>query len=854
MALRKYLLTPNGVAAWFHPRKQTRLGAVLVLSLFSAASIDAQVITVLNNRTREQLAALFEEKAARTPAQQKMNTQLIFAARERRNGFVNKALPNLHADVKIEKDWRVKVDIKADVSDELLAAIKAAGGEVFGSFPEDHAINAFLPVESVESLAARPDIKFIRPTVGSFTNTGSVNSEGDIAHRSNYARLYGATGFAVRVGVLSDSLDDGLGSYASAKAKGDVPNVIVVPGQAGTGEAEGLAMLEIVHDLAPYAQLYFASGGGQTTTEAQFASNIRALADMGCRVIIDDITFHDEPPFQDGILSIAVNYASAKGALFFSSARNSGNKNDGTSSTWEGDFSDGGDASSIDGAGARYHQFAAGVLTTTVNSTDQPRADLFWSDPLGGSANDYDLFVVDQFGNIVRSSLDTQNGSQDPYEAVSTLNVGERIGIVKFSGAGRFLHLDTGRCRISISTAGCVRGHNASGAPNAFSVGETNANGRTTPFTGGASNPVNTQSSDGPRRMFFNPFGAAYTPNNFSSTGGIVLQKPDITAATGVKTTLPTNSGLNPFFGTSAAAPHAGAIAAQLLSFRPGLTPLQVRTALYYSCLDIEAKGPDRDSGRGIVMALSALNFMNAKGDFNYNGGSDIIFQNTTGARSVWLMNGAAYAGSINLGTISPAWTIGGLGDFNRDGYTDILWQNSAGGRSIWLMKGGARLGIVTLGTLSTAWNFVGAGDFNADGIPDILLQNTSGGAGVWIMNGTRFVRSVGLPATPAAVHIAASADFNGDGKTDLVLQNTSTGARAIWLMNNTAFVRSVNLGTVATSWKIVGAGDFNHDGKPDILWETTTGARVVWIMNGTTHIGSYNLHSLPPSWTIRNH
>ena len=462
--------------------------------------------------------------------------------------------------------------MKADVSDDLLAAIKAAGGEVFGSFPEDHVINAFLPKVSSPS-PRETTLNLFRPTVGSVTNTGSVNSEGDVAHRSNLARPYGAAGFGIKVAVLSDSIDDTHGSLAAAKMKGDAPTAItVLAGQAGVGEAEGLAMLEIVHDLAPSSPLYFASGGGQTT-EAQMANNVRALANAGCRVIIDDISFFDEPPFQDGIISQAFSYASGRGALLFSSARNSGNKNDGTSGTWEGDFVDGGDASLVDGAGSRYHSFGSS-LGNEVLDTDQPRADLFWSDPLGGSANDYDLFVVDQNNNIVRSSLDTQNGTQDPYEHVDMLNVGERIGIVKYSGAGRFLHLDTGRCTIGISTAGCVRGHNASGAPNAFSVAETNANGRTTPFTGGAANPVNTQSSDGPRRVFFNAAGVAYTPGNFSSTGGIVLQKPDITA-TRVKTTLPTDSGLNPFFGTSAAAPHAGAIAAQILSFRPGLTPSQ---------------------------------------------------------------------------------------------------------------------------------------------------------------------------------------------------------------------------------------------------------------------------------------
>ena len=65
------------------------------------------------------------------------------------------------------------------------------------------------------------------------------------------------------------------------------------------------------------------------------------------------------------------------------------------------------------------------VSPTRYDDTDQPRADLFWSDPLGGSANDYDLFIIDQTNNIVRSSLDTQNGTQDPYESVETLNVGD---------------------------------------------------------------------------------------------------------------------------------------------------------------------------------------------------------------------------------------------------------------------------------------------------------------------------------------------------------------------------------------------------------------------------------------------
>jgi subtilisin family serine protease len=112
--------------------------------------------------------------------------------------------------------------------------------------------------------------------------------------------------------------------------------------------------------------------------------------------------------------------------------------------------------------------------------------------------------------------------------------------------------------------------------------------------------------------MFYDADGTPFTPGNFSSTGGVGLAKPDFAAADGVSTTLPA-SGLNPFFGTSAATPHAAAIAALVWSYNPTLKADDVAGVLTNSCIGIltnidNAQGTwNNTAGHGILMALEAL-------------------------------------------------------------------------------------------------------------------------------------------------------------------------------------------------------------------------------------------------------
>lgn len=684
----------------------------------------------LSQSAANQITELETEKSSRTPAQNKIDSQLLYANQQMSGTEKVSAVRSLQVNVGMDSEGGVLVDVDGTISLSLLKQITKLGGEVVSSFPQYDTLRARLPLESVEALAANSAVRFIKPAVqaeleghpgalhptpmvptvsrasrdarlramlpgllkqvqasraaarlasslsgfspmdtllgtpalfqmhdglmeqfalkpfqanfAASPGSGSVDTEGDATHRAITARAqFGANGAGIRVGILSDSIDDTSGSYAAALASGDVTPTTVLPGQAGNGEGEGLAMLEIVHDLAPGAELYFATANGGP---AQFAQNIKDLRAAGCDVIVDDVGYFNESPFQDDVISQAVASVTASGALYFSSASNSGSVHAKTAGTWEGDFKDGGPATgAIAGSPTGSKGYRLHLFTGTDQLTGAPLSqtfdafpavaptgggtrygDLFWADPLKASTNDYDLFYLSADGlTVLASSTNTQNGTQDPYEFFVTPGsafTNRRYVIVKAATAApRFMHFDTGRGYMTIATNGVTRGHSA--VPAAFSTAATPAAassgaaaGRVPapdgPFPGPFTSANTTEgfSSDGPRRVFFNVDGSPITPGDFSSTGGTVRPKPDITAADGVSTTLPAGSGLDQFYGTSAAAPHAAAIAALLKSYNFSLTPAQVRSIFTGpAAIDIDEPGRDNTSGYGIVDAVNAL-------------------------------------------------------------------------------------------------------------------------------------------------------------------------------------------------------------------------------------------------------
>jgi hypothetical protein len=552
------------------------------------ANADGAASMGLSSSAQSQIEALQKAKSHRTSQERKISSQFIHANMD---GSKSLAVPGLRTGLQKDSDGRILVDITAKISEGLVAQVRATGASILNQFPEFDAMRAWVPFDGITALSASSDVTFIRPAVGAKAHAGKVTSQGDVAHGADLARTdFGVTGAGVKVGVLSDNLQYLTQSQGSA----DLSGVSVLTGQSGSGVGEGTAMLEIIHDLAPDAALYFATAMG---SPAAFAKNIQNLQAAGCQVIVDDVGYFDESPFQDGIIAKAVNAVTAKGALYFSAAGNSGSKNSGVSSTWEGNFQDGGTNSY-----GTLHNFGAQNYNVIQSITYDNYAALFWADPLGASQNDYDLYLLDETGQkVVAASDDYQGGRQDPYEFISSVEAGERIIIVLSAGLPRFLHLETGGAPLSLSTTGSTKGHNC--AQDAFCVAAVSANS-SGEFSGEKKVSEEKFSSDGPRRVFFSSNGTALTPGNFLSSGGVLRRKPDIAAADGVRTSVP---GFNPFYGTSAAAPHAAALAALLKSAKTNLTSAQIRSALTTGTIDSDASGWDENSGYGIVMAPLAL-------------------------------------------------------------------------------------------------------------------------------------------------------------------------------------------------------------------------------------------------------
>ena len=206
------------------------------------------------------------------------------------------------------------------------------------------------------------------------------------------------------------------------------------------------------------------------------------------------------------------------------------------------------------------------------------------------------------------------------------------------------------------------------------------------------------------------------------------------------------------------------------------------------------------------------------RGDFDGDGVTDILLSYTSGGNvslSDWRISGGAIASTQNLNmgySTASGWSVIGTGDFNGDGFSDVLFQNTTTGAvADWLVSptsgmAGTFNAIAGI-TPNSGWTFDGVGDFNGDGTSDLLWSNGARLA-IWDVANGALSQTFNIDASSAVnagYSFAGIGDYNGDGTSDILWRNTSTGNAQVWTISNNALLQAIGTGGAdASSWHIV--------------------------------------------------
>ena len=513
----------------------------------------------------------------------------------------------------------------------LLAALTALGLQQGGSFGS--MASGLLPVDQVGALLTLSDLGFARES-GSASGAGTVDTQADTAVGAITARSTdGVDGTGIKVGVLSDSFNN-KGGMAADIASGDLPaNTTVLADMSSGGTDEGRGMAQIVHDIAPGAAIEFATAFNGM---ANFANNILALAAAGAKVIVDDVIYFAETAFQDGPVAQAIDQVTSQGVVYFSAAGNDGHNG------YEASFVSSGVIGLYNEQLAKLNTGANGqFLSVTIPKNATVYFVLQWNQPAAsvsggaGAQSDVDLFLYNSAGTSVVAQAISDNIGNDPIEIIAYTNktnaTAFKLAVGLYSGVAptdfKLMALDNGAgvtlAASSLNTnTGTVYGHAA--AEDAIAVGA--ASYAKTPAYGTNPPALETWSSEGPTRILFDTAGNALAVPE-------IRQTPTITAPDGGDTTFfgfdNDGDGFPNFYGTSAAAPAAAAVAALMLQANGALTRDDIVNLMADSAIDMDNPatagfdtGYDVGTGAGLLQANKAVDYahtMTVTGDDNAN-------------------------------------------------------------------------------------------------------------------------------------------------------------------------------------------------------------------------------------------
>lgn len=462
------------------------------------------------------------------------------------------------------------------------------------------------------------------------TARGDLTSEGDKALRAANARQsFSVDGTGISVAVISDSYNC-LGGEAQDRAADDLPLQTTVIEEAFICDGlvdEGRAIMHLVHDIAPGANLLFFSG---TNGYARTANGILQLIDEhDVDIIIDDAKSLAAPFFQKGVLVQAVEQAVNRGVTYITAAGNSARL------SYQSEYRD----TYNPALDINAHDFDPGNSTDIYQRIELPEGAaisliLQWDSPAFsvsgqiGASTDLDIHLVNGNEAIVAESTEVNIG-RDPIEILEFYNpegsgesafnlliskaIGPNPTLVKYILFNRF----DGNIAEYASNSGTIFGH--ANARAAITVGAGNY--EETPAYG----------SDSPLLEYFSSAGGD-TPWLFDPQGNRIEtpytpKKPDIIAPDNVNTEFDLGEdtdgdGNSNFRGTSAAAPHVAGVAALMLQLNSQLNPTDIKQILQSTAVDVTYRNDtqrtqvgaayDLDSGYGLIDAQKALSMVTA--------------------------------------------------------------------------------------------------------------------------------------------------------------------------------------------------------------------------------------------------
>ncbi len=322
-------------------------------------------------------------------------------------------------------DGKIEVEIwLRDSEMEGISPLAQLGLEVMAFYPQYSRVLARLDAALLGDLAALQNVVSIRHNQRPFSmgmtelfRCPSATSQADDLIGTREVRYkFGFQGDDVKIAIISDSFRTRLRGDIRQESdengckgiffENSVPqtaeelpeSIRLLDNGPGGGTDEGRALAELIHDLAPKADILFHTG---VRDMADFAEGIRELAECGADIIIDDLLYPREPMFQAGLIQQAASQVADPDldgpVLYLSSAGNQGDG--GIHQTYKDSASDNDEA--IPTTGIDFHEFPSGKPFAEINIApgcgmqfvlqwDEPFPEKF-GDP--GATTDLDLYI-----------------------------------------------------------------------------------------------------------------------------------------------------------------------------------------------------------------------------------------------------------------------------------------------------------------------------------------------------------------------------------------------------------------------------------------------------------------------------